>query len=210
MGGWTACICVLGSVTAGCSLRVCPSCCLVLDPPLAAANCTRLSSLFDTWPGCLTHTHAHTSNPDREHTISLPEWSDLPAGLQAVLIKAWADRRRDQEDSSAQGQLASAAAAGAGAQPLAVVGPSLTPSSAVVQPLVAASTGGAGVVAQPPPLPAAGQQASGGLMLVGQEQRAAAAAATPAGVSLQCVRALQQAAKSLSDAVSTQLHTPGS
>lgn len=35
---------------------------------------------------------------DRGAAAALPEWSELPAGLQAALVKAWADRRLQQQE----------------------------------------------------------------------------------------------------------------
>jgi hypothetical protein len=35
---------------------------------------------------------------DRGAAAALPEWSDLPTGLQAALVKAWADRRLQQQE----------------------------------------------------------------------------------------------------------------
>lgn len=40
---------------------------------------------------------------DRDAAAALCEWQELPSGLQAVLNKAWADRRRLQQDGAGTG-----------------------------------------------------------------------------------------------------------
>jgi len=65
---------------------------------------------------------------DRDTSVAVSEWSELPAGLQGVLIKAWAHRRRDQPADAEE----------------VFDGPSPAPGTVLAAPPAAAGLGAAG------------------------------------------------------------------
>lgn len=151
---------------------------------------------------------------DRGTASALPEWSELPAGLQAVLVKAWADKRLQQQEGAEDAPAAmtvlntpatagTTAAAGvaltsASVGLLAAPGPSRPISGQLVS-----SAGGAVQEGVGGGVVGAGMQFYGdngrqGLVL---QQRAGEAAV----MQWQCLQELRDAGYILGDIVSTQL-----
>lgn len=157
---------------------------------------------------------------DRDTAAALPAWAELPSGLQTVLIKAWADRRLQQDAGEDLAPLlaapASASVTGSpAAAPSAVLGPLGTVPAAAGQLIIPAGSlrgglqmgqgvmGGAG---GPAGVIGATVQAHGlggqhGLVL--QQQPLASSQA--AVVLWQRVQDFREAGLSLGDVVSTQL-----
>jgi hypothetical protein len=136
----------------------------------------------------------------------MPEWDELPSGLQAVLTKAWAERRRLQQEGeddpgAAAGPLvapAGAATGGLGLGPLLVLAPDVLAaplSSQRVTPVLPCGNGCN---------PGAARQQQG-LMLQPPERRA-----EPVLVGWRHVQALREAGEHLGSAIGTQLpHVKG-
>lgn len=77
------------------------SCCLLCSVGLPQ-NSDHPSDIYCAF--CPAVVHVCCRPPaDRDAAAALCEWEELPSGLQGVLLKAWADRRRLQQDGAAAG-----------------------------------------------------------------------------------------------------------